>query len=34
MRQYTTSGDASKLRFGVVVSRFNHLVSASIIWSR
>ena len=31
MRQYTTSGDASKLRFGVVVSRFNHLVSVKLL---
>jgi len=31
MRQYATSGDASKLRFGVVVSRFNHLVSARLL---
>jgi 6,7-dimethyl-8-ribityllumazine synthase len=31
MRQYETSGDASKLRFGIVVARFNHLVSAKLL---
>ncbi len=31
MRQYTTSGDASQLRFGIVVSRFNHMVSVRLL---
>ena len=31
MRRYTTSTDANGLRFGVVVSRFNHLVSARLL---
>ena len=29
--QYATSGDASRLRFAVVVSRFNHLVSVRLL---
>lgn len=31
MKTYSTSEDASGLRFGVVVSRFNHLVSARLL---
>ena len=31
MRQYATSGDASQLRFGIVVSRFNHMVSVRLL---
>lgn len=31
MKQYATSGDASGLRFAVVVSRFNHLVSVRLL---
>jgi 6,7-dimethyl-8-ribityllumazine synthase len=31
VKQYATSGDASGLRFGVVVSRFNHLVSVRLL---
>ena len=31
MKQYAASGDASGLRFGVVVSRFNHLVSVKLL---
>ena len=31
MRSYATSTDANGLRFGVVVSRFNHLVSARLL---
>ena len=31
MRRYATSTDANGLRFGVVVSRFNHLVSARLL---
>jgi 6,7-dimethyl-8-ribityllumazine synthase len=31
VKQYAASGDASRLRFGVVVSRFNHLVSVRLL---
>ncbi len=31
MKQYTTSGDASQLRVGIVVSRFNHMVSVRLL---
>ena len=31
MKQYATSGDASQLRFGIVVSRFNHMVSVRLL---
>jgi 6,7-dimethyl-8-ribityllumazine synthase len=31
MRRYATSTDANGLRFGVVVSRFNHLVSTRLL---
>ncbi len=31
MRQYETSVDASQLCFGIVVSRFNHLISSRLL---
>ena len=31
MKRYETSVDAAQLRFGVVVSRFNHLLSVRLL---
>jgi 6,7-dimethyl-8-ribityllumazine synthase len=31
MRSYESSSDATRLRFAVVVSRFNHLVSVRLL---